>query len=65
MHPMIMLLIAIVFEVIGSAALKLSVGFTKLVPSIIVLAGYGISFYLSAIAFKASRLGPLMPSGPV
>ncbi|MCE5207511.1 MAG: multidrug efflux SMR transporter [Chloroflexi bacterium] len=58
MHPMILLLLAILTEVIGTAALKYSVGFTKLVPSLVVVAGYGISFYLFAIALKSIPLGP-------
>ena len=58
MHPMILLLFAILTEVIGTAALKYSVGFTKLVPSLVVVAGYGISFYLFAIALKSIPLGP-------
>ena len=58
MHPMILLLLAILTEVIATAALKYSVGFTKLVPSLVVAAGYGISFYLFAIALKSIPLGP-------
>ena len=58
MHPMILLLLAILTEVIGTAAFKYSVGFTKLVPSLVVAAGYGISFYLFAIALKSIPLGP-------
>ena len=42
----IYLTIAIVAEVIATTALKTSEGFTKLTPSLIVLVGYGIAFYL-------------------
>ncbi len=42
----IYLTIAIVAEVIATAALKSSEGFTKLIPSVLVVAGYGIAFYL-------------------
>ncbi len=42
----IYLSIAIIAEVIATAALKSSEGFTKLSPSVLVLAGYGIAFYL-------------------
>ena len=42
----IYLTIAIIAEVIATAALKSSAGFTKLVPSVLVMAGYGIAFYL-------------------
>jgi small multidrug resistance pump len=42
----IYLTIAIVAEVIATAALKSSEGFTKLTPSPLVVVGYGIAFYL-------------------
>jgi small multidrug resistance pump len=54
---MILLLLAILTEVIGTAALKYSQGFTKLIPSLVVVAGYGISFYTFAIALKNMNLG--------
>ena len=57
MHPMFILMLAILTEVIGTAALKFSQGFTKLVPSLLVAAGYGLSFYLFAIALKQIPLG--------
>lgn len=40
------LALAIMGEVIATTALKASGGFTKLVPSIIVLLGYGAAFVL-------------------
>jgi small multidrug resistance pump len=52
----IYLTIAIVAEVIATAALKSSEGFTKLTPSILVVVGYGISFYLLS---KIVQLLPL------
>jgi len=42
----IYLSIAIVAEVIATTALKYTDGFTRLLPSGVVLAGYGIAFYL-------------------
>lgn len=48
---------AIVFEVIGTTALKYSDGFKKLIPSLIVLVGYGASFYLFALVLKYIPLG--------
>ncbi len=57
MHPMLLLMLAILTEVIGTTALKFVQGFTKLVPSLIVVAGYGLSFYLFAIALKSIPLG--------
>ena len=46
------LLITIGFEVLGTVSLKLSQGFTKLVPSIFVVLGYGLSFYALALLLK-------------
>jgi small multidrug resistance pump len=43
---------AIVAEVVATSALKLSAGFTKLVPSIVVGVGYLVSFLLLAQALK-------------
>lgn len=57
MHPMLLLMLAILTEVIGTTALKYSIAFTKLVPSLIVVVGYGISYYLFAIALKSIPLG--------
>ncbi len=48
----IFLLGAIVAEIIGTTALRLSEGFTRLLPSAIVLLGYGASFYLMAMGLK-------------
>lgn len=48
----IYLLLAIVTEVIGTAAMKLSEGFTKLWPSILMLAFYGLSFAFLTLAVK-------------
>lgn len=42
----IYLSIAILAEVIATAALKHSDGFTKLIPSTLVIIGYAIAFYL-------------------
>jgi small multidrug resistance pump len=51
------LAIAIISEVIATNALKASDAFTKLVPSVIVVAGYGASFYLLSLALKSIPLG--------
>ena len=48
----ILLLAAITAEVIGTTALKLSDGFSRLLPSIIVFVGYGASFYFLAVGLK-------------
>jgi len=41
---------AVVSEVTATTALKFSEGFTKLIPSLIVVVGYGISFYLLSLS---------------
>ncbi len=41
-----MLGIAIIAEVIGTVALKHTDGFTKPIPSLIVILGYGLAFFL-------------------
>ena len=38
-------------------SLKLSEGFTRLVPSIVVVVGYGLSFYLLSITLKVMPIG--------
>ena len=40
-----MLALAIITEVIATTALKQTEGFTKLIPSIVTLTGYAISFF--------------------
>lgn len=52
-----LLFLAIVTEVIATTALKSSDGFTKLIPSIIVVIGYIISFYLLSITLKSLSIG--------
>lgn len=49
--------LAILFEVAGTAALKLSDGFTKLAPASVTVIGYGVSFYLLALALKTLNVG--------
>ena len=51
------LFFAILSEVIATSALKFSDGFTKLVPSVIVVAGYGLSFYLLSLSLKVFPIG--------
>ena len=51
------LFLAILSEVIATTALKFSEGFTKLIPSLVVVAGYGLSFYLLSLTLKVMPLG--------
>lgn len=49
--------LAIVFEVIGTSALKASEGFTRIGPALIVAVGYGAAFYLLALTLRAIPVG--------
>jgi small multidrug resistance pump len=49
--------LAIVTEVIATSSLKLSDGFTRLWPSVVVVVGYGISFYCLALTMKTLPIG--------
>lgn len=51
------LALAIVFEVIGSSFLKLSDGFSIIIPSAVVLISYGICFYFFSLSLKTINLG--------
>jgi small multidrug resistance pump len=55
--PWLYLVIAILGEVIGTTALKASDGFTRLGPSLLVVLGYGIAFYLLAQVLRSIPLG--------
>jgi small multidrug resistance pump len=48
----LLLIIAILSEVAGTTALKFSVGFTRLAPSIAVVVFYGLSFFMMSLALK-------------
>lgn len=51
------LAIAIVAEVIGTTALKASNEFTRLIPSLIVVVGYGTAFYFMSISMRVLPVG--------
>ena len=51
------LAIAILAEVIATSALKASDEFSRLGPSILVVIGYGVSFYCLSLALKSIPLG--------
>ena len=55
--PWLILFIAIVAEVIGISALKASAGFTRLWPSIVVVAGYATAFYCLSLTLKTIPVG--------
>ncbi|ELZ76343.1 DMT family transporter [Haloferax larsenii] len=57
MNPYVLLAAAIVSELVGTTALKLSAGFSKPVPSIGVVVGYGVAFYLVSLTLEELPIG--------
>jgi small multidrug resistance pump len=57
MNPWLLLAGAIASEVAATTALKASSGFTRLLPSAFVLAGYGVSFWLLSLVLKDLPVG--------
>lgn len=55
--PYVYLGFAIVAEVIATSALKASEEFTRLWPSLLVVAGYGIAFYLLTLSLRTLPVG--------
>jgi len=57
MQKWIFLAVAIVSEVIATSALKPSAGFTRLWPSIMVIAGYASAFYFLSLTLNVLPIG--------
>lgn len=57
MHWSILLAIAICSEIFGTSMLKLSQGFSKPLPSVGVIVGFGVAFYCLSLALKHIPLG--------
>ncbi|MFM8568412.1 MAG: DMT family transporter [Candidatus Kapaibacterium sp.] len=55
--PWMNLIIAIISEVIGTSALRASDGFSRPIPSMMVVAGYGIAFYFLSLTLKSIPVG--------
>ena len=51
------LAIAIVAEVAATSALKASEEFTRPIPSLIVIVGYGVAFYLLTLVLRTIPVG--------
>jgi small multidrug resistance pump len=49
--------VAIVGEVIATSALKASEGFSRLVPSVVVVAGYIVAFYFLSLTLRHISVG--------
>lgn len=54
----VLLLFAIAFEVTATLSLRASEGFSKIVPSIIVVVGYVCAFALLGFALRTIGVGP-------
>jgi len=57
MHPAAWMALAIGSEIVATVSLKLSDGFTKPAPSVVVVAGYALSFYALSISLRTIPLG--------
>lgn len=53
----IYLAIAIASEVVATSALKAAEGFTRLVPSVLVVVGYSSAFYFLSLTLRTIPLG--------
>lgn len=51
------LMLAIVAEVVATSALKASAGFTRLWPSLVVVTGYALAFYLLSLCLRSMQVG--------
>lgn len=51
------LAIAIFGEVVATSMFKTSEGFTRLLPSVVVVAGYGVAFYFLSRALESIPVG--------
>lgn len=56
MKGYLLLLVSITFEITGSAFLNMSNGFTNLIPTILVILFYGLSFTIFVFALKTISL---------
>ena len=51
------LIVAILFEVVATTALKQTDGFTRLMPSLVSIAGYALAFYLQSLPLRTMPVG--------
>jgi small multidrug resistance pump len=57
MKTFLLLFLAILAEVVATSALKASDGFTRLIPSFLVVVGYGTAFTCLSLTLKTLPLG--------
>ncbi len=65
MNAWLTLGIAIVAEVIGTSALKASEGFTRWLPSLVVVLGYAVAFYCLSLVLRHIPVGVAYAVGRV
>lgn len=53
----VFLTLAIIAEVMATSALKASMGFTRPLPSLLVVVGYGVAFYLLSLVLRTLPVG--------
>ncbi|MFC5583519.1 DMT family transporter [Nitratireductor kimnyeongensis] len=51
------LIVAILFEVVATTALKQTAGFTRLAPSLITLIGYAVAFFFLSLTLRTMSVG--------
>lgn len=51
------LIVAIIFEVLATTALKETHGFTRLVPSLATIVGYALAFYFLSLTLRSMPVG--------
>lgn len=49
--------VAIAAEVVATSSLKASAGFTRLLPSVLVIVGYAVAFYFLSLTLKVIPVG--------
>jgi small multidrug resistance pump len=57
MQSYLLLLCAIAAEIAATTALKASDGFTRPLPTVTVVLGYGVAFYLLSVVLQRLELG--------
>jgi small multidrug resistance pump len=55
--PYVLLAIAIVAEVVATSALRASEGFSRFLPTVIVVMGYGMAFYCLSLTLRSIPVG--------
>ncbi|MCA1770829.1 MAG: multidrug efflux SMR transporter [Halomonas sp.] len=57
MMAFVYLAVAIVAEVVATSALKATDGFTRLWPSLLVMVGYALAFYMLSLVLRTMPVG--------